>query len=96
MAQSSAFREYLESSGGEEAMWKVLIKLDGMKNKPEDPVEFIRENIAPELSEIYKTLKEDITKTEEELLAIAEKYPKIYEKYMKRKKKSVGKPKKKK
>lgn len=96
MAQSNAFREYLESSGGEDALWKVLIKLDAMKNKPEDPVGFLRENISPELSEMYKTLKEDIEKTEEELSTIAEEYPKIYEKYMTRKNKSVGKTKKKK
>lgn len=96
MAHSSAFRQYLQSSGGEEAMWNVLIKLDSMKNKPADPVNFIRQNIAPELTELYKTLREDIEKLEEELSKIAQQYPKIYEKYLKKKKQMASRTGKKK
>lgn len=91
MAHSNEFREYLASSGGEQAMWDVLIKLDSMKKKPDDPVDFIRQNIAPEMTEIYKTLKVEIKQSEDELATFAANYPKIYAKYLKRKSKLAAK-----
>lgn len=95
MAQSNEFREYLEQCGGTKAMWDVLIKLDSMRKKPDDPVDFIRQNIAPEMTEMYKTLKEEIKQSEDELATIAANYPKIYEKYLKRKSKLAARKKKK-
>lgn len=85
------FKEYISKSGGEKALCDVLIKLDSMKNKPENPVEYVRDNISPEMTELFKTLKEEAKNSEEELSAIANKYPKIYEKYLKRKEKLKSK-----
>lgn len=95
-AQPNEFRQYLSMSGGEEALWNVLIKLDAMKRKPTDAVDYVRQNIAPEMTELYKSLKEEIKQSEDELSTIATKYPKIYDKYIKRKQKLAKKSRKKK
>lgn len=96
MAEPSPFREYLEKSGGEEAIWNVLIKLDKLKAKPEDPVEYLRENMDPKLSENFADLKHEIEEVKGEIDNFAKNHPKLYEKYIKKQNTTTKKEKKKK
>lgn len=96
MAQPSPFREYLVKSGGEEAIWNVLIKLDKLEAKPEDPVEYVRQNMDRKLSENFADLKQEIEEAKGEIDNFAQEHPKLYAKYLKKKKNPVTKKGKKK
>lgn len=85
------FREYLQSKGAEQALWNILIEMDKMKNKPENPVEYIRENLSPELTKQFTNLKMDIHLAEEEFSQLANEYPKQYRKFLKWKQKRAQK-----
>lgn len=96
MADSNQFREYLTKSGGEEAMWKILIKLDKLRTKPENPVEYIREHMDSNLSEHFANLKQEIEEVKGKIEDFAQAQPRLYEKYLKRKNNAINKgPKKK-
>lgn len=83
------FLAYMKDTGVEKALWKLLIEMDSMKEKPENPVEYMRQNFDPELSAKLVTLKKDIRAKESELTELAEKYPDIYKKCMKKNKKRM-------
>lgn len=85
------FHEYLQSKGAEQSLWNILIQIDKLKNKPENPVEYIRENLDPELTKQFTNLKMDIHLAEEELSQLANEYPKQYQKFLKWKQRRVRK-----
>lgn len=86
-----SFYDYIKNSGCEDALWRVLIDVDKLQNKLEDPVEYIRENLDSELTERYAILRQELTEAGEELLQLAEEYPKEFAKYLKIKKKKAKK-----
>lgn len=88
MAEYNEFKEYLKSSGGQDAIWKVLIKLDAVKNKPGDPVEYIRQNIDSGLTELFESLTKEIEELKEEISTFATDHPNIYAVFLKKKAKS--------
>lgn len=85
------FRDYLEITGGEKALWDVLIELDKMKIKPDDPIDYIRENLDVKLTKKFADLKTDIHLLEEEIEKLSEKYPVAYKKFLKWKQKTARK-----
>lgn len=91
MAESNQFREYLLKSGGEEAMWSILIKLDRLRTKPENPVEYIREHMDSKLSEHFVNLKQEIDEVKEQIESFAQVHPRLYEKYLKKKTNAISK-----
>lgn len=96
MADSKEFLEYLQNSGGQDATLCVLIEMDSMREKPENPVEYLRENIDREITNLHVNLKAEIEKAKEVISEIEEQYPQIYDKHMKRKMKTSAKRKTKK
>lgn len=88
-----SFREYLESTGCEQALWDILIAIDAMKIKPKDPIEYIRQNIDLNLTEQFENLRKQINEANEELLRLAKEHPKVYEKFLKWKSKTAKKKK---
>lgn len=95
MADSDEFRDYLQRTGCEKALWDVLIELDEMEIKPNDPVEYIREHLDPQLTAKLDSLKIDIATAMDEISKISSENPLVYENFLKmkkRKKKKVAKP----
>lgn len=82
-AEEPDFRDYLESTGAVKALWNILIELDRLKNKPDDAVEYIRENLDRELTKQFISLKLDINAAEEEFSQLANEYPIVYNKFLK-------------
>lgn len=83
MVEPIDFHDYLKDTGSENALWEILIELDKMKVKPDDPVEYIRENLSPALTAKFTNLKEEIEATLNEISQIAEEYPQVYNKFLK-------------
>lgn len=94
MTEPIDFREYLKNAGCEKALWNILIELDKMKVKPDDPVEYIRVNLDPSLTEKFGGLKQEIEEKIAEILKIAEEHPAVYSKFLKMKRKKAKKGKK--
>lgn len=82
------FRDYMKASGGLDGIWKVCCHLDKLEPKPDDPVDFIRQNIDKKLTMRYITLKEEIEQKKLELAELEEKHPQVYAKYMIKKEKA--------
>lgn len=93
-AQKSEFREYLELAGSEDALWKTLIKMDRMEPKPEDPIEYIRQNLDPKLSKHLADLQEQVDAKIEELVQMVYENPKACKKFLKWKSKRSKKARK--
>lgn len=90
---SSSFKDYMESSGGARALWNVLIELDKLRltTKLDDPVEFVRRNIDPELTHNFDSLQQQIKGAKRQIMAFSRRHPKIYDKYIKSKTKRAKK-----
>lgn len=82
-AEKSEFREYLESAGSENALWKILIKMDRMEPKPDDPIEYIRQNLDPKLTKNLADLQDQVNVKVEELVQLAYENPKACKKFLK-------------
>lgn len=91
MADSDEFRDYLQRTGCEKALLDILIELDKMKIKPNDPVEYIREHLDPDLTEKLDSLKIDIATAMDELSKISSEYPVEFQKFLKIKKREKKK-----
>lgn len=87
------FQEYLQSTDCEKALWEVLIDIDNHKHELEDPVEYMRQNLDPELTEKFKKLKNKITAKRDEISQLADEYPVVYQKFLKWKLKQARKSK---
>lgn len=85
------FRDYLESTGCEQALCDILVAIDAMKIKPEDPIEYMRQNIDPKLTEEFENLKNQINEANEQLNQLSEAHPTVYEKFNKLKRKMDSK-----
>lgn len=83
MEVHSEFRSFLVTEGCEEALWKILCKLDRQNPKPEDPVDYIRQNIDPELSANLTALETEFDAKIESFVEMAYDYPKAYKKFLK-------------
>lgn len=94
MAEPIDFRDYLKNAGCEKALWNILIELDKMKVKPDDPVEYIRVNLDLGLTEKFGGLKQEIEDKIAELMKIADEHPAVYSKFLKMKRKKAKKGKK--
>lgn len=97
---TKALIKYLERKGCIQALCKVLIEVDRRQDNLQDPVAFIRENLDPDLTKMYRTLQAEIEEATAELTQLSEQYPVEYAKFLKTKKrkgkgKGKGKVKKK-
>lgn len=91
MAKNDRYRQLIKNSGCEEALCDVLIKLDKLRVKPDDPVEFIREHLgnnneehsatAAKLREL-EVLYPDENVAGEKLRELAVRHPELYEKFL--------------
>lgn len=81
------FSEYMNSTGCTDALWRILIEMDKLKNELDDPVEYLRVNLDPELTKLFASLKDQIQMAREEIMQLFEEYPKECGQYLKRKKK---------
>lgn len=63
---------YLNMTGTAEAVSNALLNLFLLKEKPENPVEFIRENLDPKTNEVIAKLKKEIQSAEQELAQLNE------------------------
>lgn len=81
------FHEYLTNKKCKAALCNVLIQLDKLQEKPQDPIDYLRRNLSPEATAHIEEMKLEIKHCKGVLKAIERIYPKIYAKYMKKKEK---------
>lgn len=58
------FKNYLDSAGAINALTKTFNKLFNMNNRPDEPIEFLSEELSQNYSKIIADLKEKLTNTE--------------------------------
>lgn len=63
----SEFGLYLNSTGTAEAISTALLDLFLLPEKPDNPIEFIREHFDPKLNLVQSKLKEELTLAQQEL-----------------------------
>lgn len=68
------FWEYLQSSGAEDALAAVLQKLYQLEKKPENVVEFLLNNLDPNLSKKLQNQTKEIQNLKKELLLLKKRF----------------------
>lgn len=91
MDAAESFREYMERTGCADALWKVLIEIDKLQDELVSPMEYIRINLDPELTEKFQSLKDRINEAQDEIRQLFEDYPDECGKFLKWKKKRAKK-----
>lgn len=67
------FWQYLQTSGVEETLSDVLQKLYRLEKKPENAVEFLRNNLIPGMAQKLEAQTQEIASLKKELTALKKK-----------------------
>lgn len=67
------FWQYLQTSGVEETLSEVLQKLYRLEKKPENAVEFLRNNLIPGMAQKLDAQMQEIAALKKELAALKKK-----------------------